>query len=62
MLQWIRNRYWSDCYLFFSTKSQQFLRMFGPFSQSSLFWLVFIHWIFIFPKLFNYGACIYYYV
>ena len=24
MLQWIRNRYWSDCYLFFSTKSQQF--------------------------------------
>ena len=52
----------SDCYLFLVQKVKQFLRMFGPFSQSSPFWLVFIHWIFIFPKLFNYGACIYYYV
>ena len=62
MLQWIRNRYWSDCYLFFSTKSQQFLRMFGPFSQSSPFLVSFYTLDFYFPKLFNYGACIYYYV
>ena len=39
MLQWIRNRYWVIV-IYFSTKSQQFLRMFGPFSQSSPFWLV----------------------
>ena len=48
MLQWIRNRYWSDCYLFFSTKSQQFLRMFGPFSQSSPFLVSFYTLDFLF--------------
>lgn len=52
MLQWIRNRYWSDRYLFFLVqKVSNFLRMFGLFSQSSpFFWLVFIHWIFYFPQ------------
>ena len=60
MLQWIRNRYWSDCYLFFSTKSQQFF-VASLFSQSSPFWLV-LYIGFLFSLLFNYGACIYYYV
>ena len=51
MLQWIRNRYWSDCYLFFSTKVSNFLRMFGAiFPVIAFFWLVFIHWIFYFPQ------------
>ena len=62
MLQWIRNRYWSDCYLFFSTKVSNFCVCLGHFPSHRLFWLVLYIGFFIFPKLFNYGACIYYYV
>ena len=50
MLQWIRNRYWSDFYLFFSTKVSNFCVCLGHFPSHRLFWLVFIHWIFIFPS------------
>ena len=61
MLQWIRNRYWSDCYLFLVQKSAIFAYVWAIFPVIA-FLVSFIHWIFIFPKLFNYGACIYYYV
>ena len=48
-----------DCYLFLVQKSAIFAYVWAIFPVIAL---VFLHWIFIFPKLFNYGACIYYYV
>ena len=49
MLQWIRNRYWSDCYLFLVQKSAIFAYVWAIFPVIA-FLVSFIHWIFIFPS------------